>query len=398
MVGLTPDDRLLSYLPLSHIAERIVSHIGQIVSGGETWFARSLATVPEDLRACRPTIFFAVPRLAKIPRRDARPDRRQAAPGERADRALPDARSGRRSRLGGWAGADRRPGPPTSAPRSCDRGIAASQGRPRPGPHSGLVGGTDPPGPGAVVPCRWPADRRGVGPDRRLWAGHHQSTDGDPDRHRRQTPARARGDRRRRRRVAGSRRQRVRRVLRPPRRNRRTGGNRRMDVDRRPRRVRRRVRHDHGPQEGPHHQRRWQEHLAIGDREPTGDGTADRSSGRGRRRPQVPRGAADPRSRRGSRLGTSARDVCRHGPARRRPRSAGRRRCRRPARESRARPGRTDQAVATSAGTIHGRGWTADADHEGQASSRDRVQHRRGRRDVRRSTALTDRQSTPTPD
>ena len=63
MVGLSPDDRLLSYLPLSHIAERIVSHVGQIVSGGETWFAQSLATVPEDLRACRPTIFFAVPRV-----------------------------------------------------------------------------------------------------------------------------------------------------------------------------------------------------------------------------------------------------------------------------------------------------------------------------------------------
>ena len=63
MVGLTPDDRLLSYLPLSHIAERITSHIGQIASGGETWFAQSLVTVPEDLRACRPTIFFAVPRV-----------------------------------------------------------------------------------------------------------------------------------------------------------------------------------------------------------------------------------------------------------------------------------------------------------------------------------------------
>lgn len=63
MVGLSPDDRLLSYLPLSHIAERITSHIGQIASGGETWFAQSLATVPEDLRACRPTIFFAVPRV-----------------------------------------------------------------------------------------------------------------------------------------------------------------------------------------------------------------------------------------------------------------------------------------------------------------------------------------------
>ncbi len=63
MVGLSPDDRFLSYLPLSHIAERITSHIGQIVSGGETWFARSLATMPEDLRACRPTVFFAVPRV-----------------------------------------------------------------------------------------------------------------------------------------------------------------------------------------------------------------------------------------------------------------------------------------------------------------------------------------------
>ncbi|MFP5487599.1 MAG: AMP-dependent synthetase/ligase, partial [Acidimicrobiia bacterium] len=63
MVGLSPDDRLLSYLPLSHIAERVTSHIGQIASGGETWFAQSLATVPDDLRSCRPTIFFAVPRV-----------------------------------------------------------------------------------------------------------------------------------------------------------------------------------------------------------------------------------------------------------------------------------------------------------------------------------------------
>lgn len=63
MVHLTPDDRFLSYLPLSHIAERVTSHVGQIVSGGETWFAQSLATVADDLRACRPTIFFAVPRV-----------------------------------------------------------------------------------------------------------------------------------------------------------------------------------------------------------------------------------------------------------------------------------------------------------------------------------------------
>ena len=63
VVPVGPDDRFLSFLPLSHIAERSVSHFGQVVSGGQTWFAQSLASVPEDLRACRPTIFFAVPRV-----------------------------------------------------------------------------------------------------------------------------------------------------------------------------------------------------------------------------------------------------------------------------------------------------------------------------------------------
>lgn len=63
MIGLHNSDRMLSYLPLSHIAERLTSHFGMIAAGGETWFARSLATVPEDLRVCRPTIFMAVPRV-----------------------------------------------------------------------------------------------------------------------------------------------------------------------------------------------------------------------------------------------------------------------------------------------------------------------------------------------
>jgi len=63
VVAINAEDRFLSFLPLSHIAERTVSHFGQIVAGGETWFADSLATVPSDLRACRPTVFFAVPRV-----------------------------------------------------------------------------------------------------------------------------------------------------------------------------------------------------------------------------------------------------------------------------------------------------------------------------------------------
>ncbi|HEY7134922.1 MAG TPA: long-chain fatty acid--CoA ligase [Acidimicrobiia bacterium] len=63
VISIGPDDRFLSYLPLSHIAERTTSHFGQIVSGGETWFARSIGTIAEDLPACRPTVFFAVPRV-----------------------------------------------------------------------------------------------------------------------------------------------------------------------------------------------------------------------------------------------------------------------------------------------------------------------------------------------
>ena len=63
VVPIGPQDRFLSFLPLSHIAERVMSHFGQIASGGETWFARSISTLAEDLVSCRPTIFFAVPRV-----------------------------------------------------------------------------------------------------------------------------------------------------------------------------------------------------------------------------------------------------------------------------------------------------------------------------------------------
>jgi len=63
MLDLMPGERMLSFLPLSHVAERAMSELGPIALGGETWFARSLATVAEDLLGCRPTVFFAVPRV-----------------------------------------------------------------------------------------------------------------------------------------------------------------------------------------------------------------------------------------------------------------------------------------------------------------------------------------------
>ena len=63
LYGLGEGERLLSFLPLSHIAERMMSDFMPIAVTGETWFARSLATVAEDLPACRPTVFLAVPRV-----------------------------------------------------------------------------------------------------------------------------------------------------------------------------------------------------------------------------------------------------------------------------------------------------------------------------------------------
>src|SRR2546429_971640 len=55
--------RRLSYLPLSHIAERMTSDFVQMYNGVEVWFAESIDTLLRDLVECKPTVFFAVPRV-----------------------------------------------------------------------------------------------------------------------------------------------------------------------------------------------------------------------------------------------------------------------------------------------------------------------------------------------
>lgn len=60
---LSSRDRLLSYLPLSHIAERMCVELVQIYQGTHIFFAESLDTFAQDLQRCRPTVFFAVPRI-----------------------------------------------------------------------------------------------------------------------------------------------------------------------------------------------------------------------------------------------------------------------------------------------------------------------------------------------
>jgi long-chain acyl-CoA synthetase len=55
--------RLFSYLPLSHIAERIGIQSVGIRLGGTYSFAETLDSFAENLAACQPTLFFAVPRI-----------------------------------------------------------------------------------------------------------------------------------------------------------------------------------------------------------------------------------------------------------------------------------------------------------------------------------------------
>ncbi|MBN7796983.1 AMP-binding protein [Parahaliea mediterranea] len=56
-------DRMLSYLPLAHVAERAAVEINQLYNGFRVYFSHSLDTFADDLRRARPTLFFAVPRI-----------------------------------------------------------------------------------------------------------------------------------------------------------------------------------------------------------------------------------------------------------------------------------------------------------------------------------------------
>ena len=62
-VHMNSDDRYLSYLPLAHVAERMVIEQGALRNGSRIFFAESLDTFVQDLNRARPTVFFSVPRL-----------------------------------------------------------------------------------------------------------------------------------------------------------------------------------------------------------------------------------------------------------------------------------------------------------------------------------------------
>ncbi|HEY5663009.1 MAG TPA: AMP-binding protein [Ilumatobacter sp.] len=58
-----PNDQIVTYLPLCHVAERIFSTWTMVGAGPILNFAESIDTVNDNLREVQPTIFFAVPRI-----------------------------------------------------------------------------------------------------------------------------------------------------------------------------------------------------------------------------------------------------------------------------------------------------------------------------------------------
>ncbi|MDX8151504.1 AMP-binding protein [Patulibacter brassicae] len=59
----TPRDELLSYLPLCHVAERLLSVVGNLHSGYVVSFGEGGEAFVEDLREVQPTFFLGVPRV-----------------------------------------------------------------------------------------------------------------------------------------------------------------------------------------------------------------------------------------------------------------------------------------------------------------------------------------------
>ncbi|HEX2689792.1 MAG TPA: long-chain fatty acid--CoA ligase [Kofleriaceae bacterium] len=63
-VGTAADgDVSLSYLPLSHIAEQMLTIHLPATAGSTVYFAESIDKLPLHLTECRPTVFFGVPRV-----------------------------------------------------------------------------------------------------------------------------------------------------------------------------------------------------------------------------------------------------------------------------------------------------------------------------------------------
>lgn len=63
LIGLTSNERFLSYLPLAHIIERFACEGLGVYLGFQVYFTEGIETFLADLQRARPTFFVSVPRL-----------------------------------------------------------------------------------------------------------------------------------------------------------------------------------------------------------------------------------------------------------------------------------------------------------------------------------------------
>lgn len=63
VMSFSNNDRMISYLPLAHAAERAILETGSLFYGFHVYFSFGLDSFIQDLQRARPTLFFSVPRL-----------------------------------------------------------------------------------------------------------------------------------------------------------------------------------------------------------------------------------------------------------------------------------------------------------------------------------------------
>jgi long-chain acyl-CoA synthetase len=63
LLEVNSKDRSISYLPLAHIAERMLTTHFQLTNGNQVYFARNILELGQHLAEVRPSLFFGVPRV-----------------------------------------------------------------------------------------------------------------------------------------------------------------------------------------------------------------------------------------------------------------------------------------------------------------------------------------------
>jgi long-chain acyl-CoA synthetase len=63
VLDLSPSDSTIAFLPSAHIAQRVVIELLPLRLGVAVWFSESLAKLPHELKAIRPTFLLAPPRV-----------------------------------------------------------------------------------------------------------------------------------------------------------------------------------------------------------------------------------------------------------------------------------------------------------------------------------------------